>query len=114
MKKSLFLLVVMCLAVVAGLQGAPVCLLISPTNAGVNDQVTLSAYDASDNWVDMRNFTAIEICFDDGLCIFSGGGGLDVSSGDGVFTLTQAILTATSSTATFIAIALRRTPRGSP
>jgi hypothetical protein len=57
----------------------------------VNDQVTLSAYDASDNWVDMRNFTGIEICFDDDLCIFVGGG-LDVSSGDGVFTLTSAIL----------------------
>ncbi|MHC4236891.1 MAG: hypothetical protein ACYSSM_01290, partial [Planctomycetota bacterium] len=91
MKKSLFLLAVMCLAGVAGAAGEPVCLLISPSNAGVNDQVTLSAYDASDNWVDMRNFTAIEICFDDGLCIFNGGG-LDVSSGDGVFTLTQAIL----------------------
>ncbi|MHC5139247.1 MAG: hypothetical protein ACYSOF_05085, partial [Planctomycetota bacterium] len=79
------------LAGVAGAAGEPVCLLISPSNAGVNDQVTLSAYDASDNWVDMRNFTAIEICFDDGLCIFNGGT-LDVSSGDGVFTLTQAIL----------------------
>ncbi|MHC5199340.1 MAG: hypothetical protein ACYSO1_04400, partial [Planctomycetota bacterium] len=78
MKKSLFLLVLMCLAGVAGAAGEPVCLLISPSNAGVNDQVTLSAYDASDNWVDMRNFPAIEICFDDGLCIFNGGT-LDVS-----------------------------------
>ncbi|MHC5165610.1 MAG: hypothetical protein ACYSOI_09815, partial [Planctomycetota bacterium] len=92
MRKSFILLVVMCLAIVGGAQGDAVCLVISPSNAGVNDQVTLSAYDASDNWVDMRNYTVIEICFDDGLCIFSGGGGLDVSSGDGVFTLTQAIL----------------------
>ncbi|MHC5200411.1 MAG: fibronectin type III domain-containing protein [Planctomycetota bacterium] len=44
----------------------------------------------SDNWVDMRDY-GIEICFDTNLCIFTGGGGLDVSSGN-VFTLTQAIL----------------------
>jgi beta-lactam-binding protein with PASTA domain len=75
----------------APVAGPPACIEITPTNAGVNDQVTLSAYDASDNWVDMRNFTGIEICFDDDLCIFVGGG-LDVSSGDGVFTLTSAIL----------------------
>ncbi|MHC5165783.1 MAG: fibronectin type III domain-containing protein, partial [Planctomycetota bacterium] len=90
MMKLSFVLV-LCITGIASAVGEPVCLVINPTDAGVNDQVTLSAYDASDNWVDMRDY-GIEICFDTNLCIFTGGGGLDVSSGNAVFTLTQAIL----------------------
>ena len=89
-KKLTILFVVLGIAGIAS-AGVPVCLVISPTDAGVNDPVTLSAYDASDNWVDMRDYTVVEVCFDDGLCVYSDDG-LDVSSGDGVFTLTQAIL----------------------
>jgi hypothetical protein len=90
--KLIILFVVFGIAGFANAVGEPVCLVISPTDAVVNDLVTISAYDGSDNWVDLRDYTVLEICFDDGLCIFSGGGGIDVSSGDGVFTLTQAIL----------------------
>ena len=66
MKKvtMLVFVLVLCITGIASAVGEPVCLVISPTDAVVDDQVTLSAYDALDNWVDMRDYTSIEIGFD--------------------------------------------------
>ncbi|MHC5179818.1 MAG: CotH kinase family protein, partial [Planctomycetota bacterium] len=74
----------------------PVCLTISPTDAGPGDEVTVIAYDENGEWYDLRRQEGVELCFGDAAgCVWSGGEGdesLDVSSGDGVFTITQDML----------------------
>jgi hypothetical protein len=78
-----------------GGSGVPSCLTISPTDAGPGDEVTLTAFDENGEWYDFRSQEGVELCFGDAGCVWSGGEGdeaLDVSSGDGVFTITQAQL----------------------
>jgi len=95
-KLIMFCMVLMlCLGFAGEAKADPVCLVVCPTDAGDGDEVTVTAYDENDEWYDFRTQDGVELCFGDAGCVWSGGEGdeaLDVSSGDGVFTITQDML----------------------
>lgn len=91
-RKLMVLFIVLCLAGIAGAQNPPVCVTICPADAGPDDEVTVSAYDENVDWLDLSTFDLVELCFDDAGCVDTWQGNLDVSSGNGVFTITQAML----------------------
>ncbi|MHC5062194.1 MAG: hypothetical protein ACYTFK_14110, partial [Planctomycetota bacterium] len=57
MKKLLILTLVFCITGIVSAVEDPVCFTISPTTAGPGDDITLTAYDASDNFVDLTEWT---------------------------------------------------------
>ena len=76
------------------------CLVVCPPDAGDGDEVTVVAYDENDEWIDLRDMENVSFSFGDegedgGVDL---GWGLDVSSGNGVFTITQDMLDSESFT----------------
>jgi hypothetical protein len=98
MKKLIMFSMLIAIAVplFSGIASAqPVCLVVCPTDAGDGDEVTVTAYDENDEWVDFSDLEFVTLGFGDaGEVAWSLGGinTLDVSSGHGVFTITQEML----------------------
>jgi hypothetical protein len=46
-----------------GEAGVPVCLTVSPTDAGPDDEITLTAYDEEGEFVDLSEFVGVEMNF---------------------------------------------------
>jgi len=74
-----------------GVVGDPVCLVL-PTGA-VPGEITVTAFDADGNMFDLSTLDLLEFCFGAAGCVETPGS-LDISSGQGVFTITQAMLDA--------------------
>jgi hypothetical protein len=97
MKKLImfFMVLMLCLGFVGEAKAQPVCLVICPTNAGAGDEVSVTAYDENNQWFDLSGLDIVKLDFDG-----DGGDehevetpvGLDISSGHGVFTITQEML----------------------
>ena len=96
MKKLImfFMVLMLCLGFVGEAKAQPVCLVVCPTNAGDGDEVTVSAYDENDEWFDLSGLDYVTLGFssEEGELEVSHPESLDISSGDGVFTITQEML----------------------